>query len=322
VLSLPIDSQKSVPLSRCSLGEAAPFFIGEVRCESIVDADDDRVAFYRMKRVRDHTVFSNMKRVMLDHGQNYVCAMSKKVVQRALKGKHRVVSLLITRSLVELLHDEILEANIEKGVMVVEKGLMEEIVGIELNNEHAINALVDVQHRDTRNVDKLFQSKTFLPPVIILDDVRSSDNIGAILRTAFSFGITSAVLSKTSFGGLNARSARVSMGSMYHFDFICSENIVDTVHQLQATGITVYGTCPSSGKFVHSHHDTKWGLLIGNEDHGGSEAALKACDELIRIPQVCGDSLTVSHATAISLYELQKTYLVEQLQTKPFIADL
>jgi TrmH family RNA methyltransferase len=206
--------------------------------------------------------------------------------------------------------------------MVTDKNLMEEIVGIELNNEHAVNALVDVQQKKCPTIDKLLQSKSFAPPVIVLDDVRSSDNIGAILRTAFSFGITSAVLSKTSFGGLNARSARVSMGSMYHFDFICSDDIVETVRQMKAAGITVYRTCPSSGKFVHSHHDTKWGLLIGNEDHGGSEAALTACDELIRIPQVFGDSLTVSHAAAISLYELHKNHLVAHLQANPTVANM
>ncbi|KYF40775.1 RNA methyltransferase, TrmH family protein [Toxoplasma gondii TgCatPRC2] len=59
-------------------------------------------------------------------------------------------------------------------------------------------------------------SSDALFPVLVLDDVQNSDNIGTLMRTAFSLGVRSVLLSPVSFAAVNARSARVSMGSMFH----------------------------------------------------------------------------------------------------------
>lgn len=50
--------------------------------------------------------------------------------------------------------------------MIVQKPTLDKIVGLDLNNEHAIGALVDMQF----NKDL----KTMTPPFLILDDVRLS----------------------------------------------------------------------------------------------------------------------------------------------------
>lgn len=62
--------------------------------------------------------------------------------------------------------------------------------------------------------DLLCSDKFF--PMLVVDDVQSSDNIGTLMRTAMSLGVNSILLSPVSYAAVNARSARVSMGAMFH----------------------------------------------------------------------------------------------------------
>ena len=63
---------------------------------TVTSADHPAVSPYRMKKVRNHTLASQQKRKMLDAKENWVVAVTTKVVHRALRGNYRVISLLLS----------------------------------------------------------------------------------------------------------------------------------------------------------------------------------------------------------------------------------
>lgn len=58
--------------------------------------DDPRVAAYRMKKVRNHFVYSQTKKAMLDKNENWIVALTFNVVRRALRGRYTIPSILLT----------------------------------------------------------------------------------------------------------------------------------------------------------------------------------------------------------------------------------
>ncbi|CEM13751.1 unnamed protein product [Vitrella brassicaformis CCMP3155] len=317
----------------------------------IATADDERVELYKMKKGRNELVYSAKRREMFDRGMNYVVAMSDKATRRAFQGKQRCLSVLVSLELFESLRDDLEALSLDGPVLTCPRALISEIVGMPLNHDHAIGALFDLQgsqiadypmagERSERSVKrpsirdgtaaekalgqriKEWEQRVDLilanmrPPFLVLADVRSADNVGTLLRTAFSFGLRSIVMTDVSWAGCNARAARVSIGSLFHFDIChCPEaTLPRVIQQMKQMGITVYGTSPCANEFLHGHDDDNWAAVVGNEDTGASDAVLSACTEVVSIPQMAGDSLTVSHAAAIALYELTKTSLKRQLR--------
>lgn len=78
-----------------SVANSLASFLGRP-VDVITSSDSIDVASYRMKRVRDHRVFSRIKREMFDANENWVIAMTLTVVRRALRGRHVVISVLIS----------------------------------------------------------------------------------------------------------------------------------------------------------------------------------------------------------------------------------
>jgi len=147
------------------------------------------------------------------------------------------------------------------------------------------------------------------PPLVVLDGLTSSSNVGQILRSAFHLGVTSVVASRTCWSCLNGRACRVSMGWMYQLKFHLADSLPATLKCLQSRGVHVYGAENYFAKPVGPHKPVgscKWALVVGSEGDGLSPEVVAACDECICVPQRQGKSLNVAHATSICLYELSK----------------
>jgi len=179
--------------------------------------------------------------------------------------------------------------------------LLNEIRGQKLNAGDSILSMISFP------VPSDLQELVDNPPILILEDVRNAENVGSILRTAFCLGITSIVASPTAWASLrDTRAARCSMGTIYYHRFYRASDLGKTIKAIQADGITVYGVeIGETARPVGPHGiDPNWAAVMGNEDLGLTQAAGKACDHIVFVPQAHGDSLNVGHAAAITLFEL------------------
>lgn len=175
-------------------------------------------------------------------------------------------------------------------------------------------------------------------PILIFDDVTSSENVGGIMRTCFSLGITNLMLTPISYAALTTRSIRSSMGAAFFMRFYVTKDLPASIHDLRQRGVQVLATTPRGSIAVSEAAkalkspvmDTSkltapsrpWALVCGNELNGSSEKVLAASTYLVRLPQIHGDSFSVGVATGMALYELLRDDLIATGATAPNASGL
>ena len=148
------------------------------------------------------------------------------------------------------------------------------------------------------------------PPFVILDGLSSASNVGQILRTAYHLGINSVVASPETWGCLNGRACRVSMGWMYRMKFHAARPLSKAILELQDLGTCIYVAENQFSQPVAPHEplgDKSWALVVGSEGSGVSDEIIEMCERRVSVPQQQGHSLNVAHACSICLYELSKS---------------
>lgn len=144
-------------------------------------------------------------------------------------------------------------------------------------------------------------------PLLLLDGVGNPHNLGAIVRTAAFFGLSRIVLSDHPGQALPSEAAyRVAEGGFEHVTLYRAEGFA---RQLRRLG-EVYRTVGTALGGAHPLADFAAGprpvaVVLGNEEHGLSEATLRACADIATIPgSGWVQSLNVSATAAIVLHEM------------------
>ena len=144
---------------------------------------------------------------------------------------------------------------------------------------------------------------------LVLDGVQSPFNVGAIVRTAAAYRVDRLWLTGATAPIASSGVRKTALGTDRYLTITTAERTVDAIDEARGDGFHVVGVELADG--AQPLHELKLGdavcLVVGNEDHGISAAALSACDELAFIPQLGKvGSLNVATATSIALYEVRR----------------
>jgi len=143
----------------------------------------------------------------------------------------------------------------------------------------------------------------------ILDSVQSPYNVGSILRTAAAYRVEHVWLAGATAPPHSAGVRKTALGTARYLTFTTLERAADAVVAARENGLHVVGLeLTDDARPVHelSLPDAVC-LVVGNEDHGLSAAALRACDDVAYLPQLGKvDSLNVAIAASIALYEARR----------------
>lgn len=144
-------------------------------------------------------------------------------------------------------------------------------------------------------------------PIVICDGITDPHNLGAIIRSAFSFGMKGLIIAKRRSASIDATVVKASAGAALHLPVSRVSNLASVVDDLKNKGYWVYG---ADGR-AHDHigsidFDQKSVIIIGSEDKGISDLLKKKCDTLYKIPMGDFESLNASVAAGISFYEIFK----------------
>ena len=212
-------------------------------------------------------------------------------------------SLLLTPARFDALAD-VLDAGAgddDVPVYVAGQAVVNEVSGFALHR----GALASVARPELPDVESSCAGASL---VVMTEGVNDHENLGALFRNCAAFGVDAVVLDPTSCDPLYRRSVRVSMGHVLRVPFsVLAEGSVTGVGRLRSLGFEVVGLTPRpEAEDVRSLGGrARRALVVGAEGPGLSDAALAACDRLVRIPMAPGvDSLNVSTAAAIALHEL------------------
>lgn len=147
-----------------------------------------------------------------------------------------------------------------------------------------------------------------LPRLLILDQILDPHNLGAIIRTAVAFNVENIII--TSYNSVKDTPivAKTSVGLNEVVNLIEVINLNNAIKNLKDVGYFIIGLDGEAKNEINKITDNKnLALVLGNEGKGIRELVKKNCDELVKIPMKnCVESLNVSVASAIAIYELWK----------------
>lgn len=156
-----------------------------------------------------------------------------------------------------------------------------------------------------------FKKTEKIPLVIVLDNVRSMHNVGAIFRTADAFLIEKIVLCGITPVPPHREIHKAALGATESVAWMYEEKVDKAISNLskenfQIIGIEQTTTSKKLQDFPIENH-FKYALVLGNEVDGLSEDALASYDDFIEIPQFgTKHSLNVSVCGGIVMWEFFK----------------
>ncbi len=163
--------------------------------------------------------------------------------------------------------------------------------------------------------------------IVIAHNIRSTHNVGAILRTCDGLGITRVLLSGyTPYPGREADKRlphladkitrdihKTALGAETSVDTDLVDNLAGTISQLKRDGYRLVGLEQNdrSISLPDFRPGEKIALLLGEERYGLTPELIDLCDDLTEIPMF-GDkeSFNVSVAAGIALYHLRTCKMV------------
>lgn len=162
--------------------------------------------------------------------------------------------------------------------------------------------------------------------VLILDNLRSSANVGSILRTADSAGVSKVICcGSTPYPRvkndprdpvvINRNTRDISKTALGAEATVLVEYFSDTddaINRLRGDNMVIYALeqTTKSQNLLNNTPPLPAALVVGNEVNGVQKSALELCDEVYEIPQRGEkESLNVSVATGIAVYKLLEASL-------------
>lgn len=150
-----------------------------------------------------------------------------------------------------------------------------------------------------------------MPLHIILDNLRSALNTGAIFRSAECFGAEKIFCCGYTATPGNPKTAQAAMGTEKLVKWEKARSALECVRGLKKEGIKVYAleTVDGAQELDSFVPDFPCALVLGNERFGIDAGLLKECDAVIRIP-VYGrkNSLNVSNAFAVAAFRFRHAF--------------
>ena len=153
--------------------------------------------------------------------------------------------------------------------------------------------------------------------VLILNNIRSNENVGSIFRTADAAGVSKIVLCGYTpmpldrFGRENKKLSKVSLGAEKFVEWEKAESLKSASEKLRKDNFKIIGVEQDKKAIDYKKIKRRvvgsqyLALVFGNEVRGLSKEDLGLCDLVIEIPMKGKkESLNVSVAVGIVLYEI------------------
>ncbi|MCX5782396.1 MAG: 23S rRNA (guanosine(2251)-2'-O)-methyltransferase RlmB [Elusimicrobia bacterium] len=174
------------------------------------------------------------------------------------------------------------------------------------NNQGVVAEITSASYLDIDELLKKVQSDA-KPFIVILDNIEDPHNLGAIIRSAVTFGANGIVIGKWRSAGLTDTVSRTSAGASEHIPIARVTNIAECVSQLKEKGFWVAGAEGNNKPIEEERFSFPLALVIGGEGKGISRLVKERCDILVSIAQTSKiSSLNASCAAAVILYEIYK----------------
>ena len=170
---------------------------------------------------------------------------------------------------------------------------------IDMNHQGVMVEAESFKYKDLKDIDKYQR-------LIILDQIEDPHNLGAIIRSAESFGFDGVIIPERRSASVSPIVYKTSAGAINNINIIMVKNTNRAIEEIKEAGFWVYGLAgEASSPIDQVDLKGKVCLIVGNEGKGLSRLVRENCDILINIPMKgFVNSLNASVASAIAMYEV------------------
>ncbi|MFZ5940021.1 MAG: RNA methyltransferase [Bacteroidota bacterium] len=154
-----------------------------------------------------------------------------------------------------------------------------------------------------------FRKADKLPVVVILDNVRSLNNIGSIFRTCDAFRMEGIYLCGITATPPHKEIHKTALGATETVDWTYFEETREAVNQLRDRGYRVLAVEQVEGSLsletFKASEGQGYGLVFGHEIRGVEQEVINICDGSLEIPQAgTKHSLNIAVSAGIVLWEV------------------
>jgi 23S rRNA (guanosine2251-2'-O)-methyltransferase len=154
-----------------------------------------------------------------------------------------------------------------------------------------------------------FSARDKFPVIVVLDNIRSLNNVGSFFRTCDAFNIDALYLVGITATPPHREIQKTALGATHSVKWKYFDTIQNCLVELKSEGYTIVAIEQASTTIPLQQYDftgaEKVAMLFGNEVEGVTQLAIDQADAVIEIPQFgTKHSLNVSVAGGVVLWEV------------------
>ena len=134
-----------------------------------------------------------------------------------------------------------------------------------------------------------FKDQDKLPVVVVLDNVRSMNNVGSAFRTGDGFAIEKMILCGITAQPPHREIEKTAIGATQSVEWVHYDETLDAIRELRNDGYEIIAIEQAVESIMLNtfkpEQDKKYALIFGNEVNGVSDEVMAEIDKCIEIPQ-------------------------------------
>ena len=220
-----------------------------------------------------------------------------KLIQEAIQEKAKIKQIIICEECekAEAIPKEIMYEVARYECIYITKKLYNYLT--EVKTPQGILAVIEKESNE-KNIDYTQEI------IVALDGIQDPGNLGTILRTVDSIGLTQILVSKDTADSFNPKVVRSTMGAIFRVKVIECEDLEKTLKKKKKHKFEIVVTSLQTKNSIYDIDYNKKVIVIGNEANGVQEKIQQLADKKVKIPMLGKtESLNASVATGIILYE-------------------
>ncbi len=161
---------------------------------------------------------------------------------------------------------------------------------------------------ERKSVDE-FKDASKTPIIIVLDNVRSLNNVGSVFRTADAFLIEAIYLCGITGTPPNKEIQKTALGATESISWKYFNTTLEAVEELQQNNCNVYAIEQAESSIMlndfHPQKNQRLAIIFGNEVKGVQQEVIDRSRAVIEIPQIgTKHSLNIAVSVGIVVWDL------------------
>ena len=170
------------------------------------------------------------------------------------------------------------------------------------------NRKLKLQELGRLSIDK-FKAEEKTPIIVVLDNIRSLNNIGSVFRSSDAFRIEHIYLCGITATPPHRDIHKTAIGATESVSWTYAEDTVEVIKSLQAGGVRCLSIEQTENSVFLDDFmpeiGQKYAVVMGNEVDGVQQEVIDISDTIIEIPQIgTKHSLNISVCTGVVLWDL------------------